>query len=63
VSVPCNPDLPKGQTFAVTDGRDAVGTIRAAGGTFTAINTAGEIVGTFDTLIATSRAFTNGGAR
>lgn len=44
------------QTFAVTDGRDAVGTVAAINGVFVAINTTtSEVVGSFDTLTAVAR--------
>jgi hypothetical protein len=48
------------QTFAVCDGRISVGTVRMDGDSFVAIDTAGDIVGTFATLQAASRAFERG---
>jgi hypothetical protein len=48
--------------FAVTDGRDAVGTIHVAGDNFIAIDATGEIIGVFDTLLDASRALPDGGA-
>jgi hypothetical protein len=53
---------PTSQTFAVTDGRIAVGTIEVAKGMFTSISIEGEIIGEFATLKEASRAFDKGRA-
>jgi hypothetical protein len=54
---PSKPEIFKGQSFAVSDGRDALGTVERVGNSFTAIDTAGEIIGTFPTLRVASRSF------
>ena len=45
------------QTFAVTDGRTTVGMVEVDGKHFIAIDTAGHLVGRFDTLKLAMRAF------
>ena len=45
------------QTYAVTDGRDAIGTIHLIDGRYIATNTHGTIIGTFGSLAAAMRSF------
>jgi hypothetical protein len=46
--------------YAISDGRDAVGTVREIDGVFTAITTNGTAIGEFNTLLEAARAFDEG---
>jgi hypothetical protein len=43
--------------YSVTDGRTALGTVELTSGAFVAVDSSGEIIGAFDTLIAAVPAF------
>jgi hypothetical protein len=57
-----SPNSPQAH-FAVTDGRDALGTVDQIDGAFVALDINGVIVGRFPTLRQAVRAFDNGGVR
>jgi len=57
---PSKPEIFKGQSFAVNDGRHACGVVELTGGAFTAIDLNGRVVGKFGTLREASRAFPDG---
>jgi len=45
----------------IYDGRDAVGTVALTDGAFVAVTGTGEVVGSFDTLVAAARSLPAGG--
>jgi hypothetical protein len=47
--------------YTVTDGRTALGTVELISGAFVAIASTGEVVGSFNTLVAAARSFPAGG--
>jgi hypothetical protein len=52
---------PRQARYAITDGRDALGTVQVAGGFFIAVDITGIVIGTFATLREAARAFHVGG--
>jgi hypothetical protein len=53
---PCSRTSPPKQ-YAVSDGRDARGTVKLSGGVFTAVTIDGVIIGKFSTLKAAAASF------